>query len=190
MIHAPRLVLVAFVLLTLAACADSGGSSRTIANPAATLPRSVAGIALTVRRTPDMAAYVDGLPDNATLPAVAKALGLTRADITSTAEVGDFPPGTGTLAANLTIIETVFRGASPGPLLAAFIADRTGPQACPRCAVTHLTVDGKPVALLSAKGSPFALFAYALGDILYEISVNDLVGQGSNLAAAALALLP
>jgi hypothetical protein len=190
MVHAPRIFLVGFVSLALVGCAGFGGAPRPIADPAATLPRSVAGLALTARRTPDVAAYIDSLPEDATLPAVAKALGLTRADITSTAEVGDFPPGTDALATSLTIIETVFRGASPEPLLAAFIADRTGPRACPQCAVTHMTVSDKPVVLISTQGSPFALFAYATGDILYEISVNDLAGQTSDLATAALALLP
>ena len=185
-----RLVLPV-VLFVVASCSGADTSPQAPFDPAASLPHSVAGIALTVREPTNMAQFVAGLPDGSGPVAIATTLGLARVVITSSAEVGDFPSAAGAPAKTLDVTETVYTGASPDRLLAAYLADRTGPMACPACAVAPETIANKSVAVITSAALPArGLFAYVKGDVLYEIAVNDLEVHASKLASAALALLP
>lgn len=186
-------IAAALCATAIVACAGAPATQSPSTDPAATLPLTVAGIALSKRQAPaGLPAWVTSLGPHMPTVQIIHSLGLTAADVTSSAEVGDYPTASsGSLPRSLNITETRYRGADPARLLAAYIATWSDPYRCPTCPIQHLSVSGKPVVLIGAPAYPTSgLFAYVKSDVLYEVSVHDLQGTESRLATAALAALP
>ena len=167
---------------SLGACGSTGASASSV--PVEQLvPKEINGSALTLRTAaPNWTEQLT--PDSGTIR-IATLLDLTKDDIYSAGAVGDRPNGSpGTTASTVDIVWTGFRGASPDRILRAWVSWVSA--ACPTCTVTEMTIGGRKGASAIVKGatSP-ALYAYASGDILYEITAHD-----ASLAEEAIAKLP
>ena len=115
-------------------------------------------------------------------PQILTALGKNKADVLETAEAKDHAAIYDVGAETIDVIATRIRGENPTALRDAWRAWEK--SSCPTCTETISQVDGKMVLAVGV-GSQVTYYAYAKGDVMFEVSAKTPA-----LARAALDALP
>jgi hypothetical protein len=138
----------------------------------AALPTKVAGVVLAVAQFPPWAN-----------DQILAKLGKAKADVIEVAEAHDRPTVMDPRARTIDLVATRIRGTDAAALRDGWSAWER--DTCPACTEQVETVDGKTVVAISSGGRQPTFYAYARGDIMYEVSART-----PDLARAALDALP